>query len=175
MSKSVSNDALWEKLSEVDEKLDRLLIGQKTSVPTQESIEIIPDFKRAKEEIITGIKDEIRILGWSSDSHFEANRKNIAAITEIIQKVWNIVSRIRKQQRETVESQEKEKESHLNFWFFKVRKTSVVIAILGLLIFILTLFCMKQQNDYSLLMDEYYKQSIEIKEIQVEVKTVKNK
>ena len=53
----------------------------------------------------------------------------------------------------------------MNFRLFKLRKSSVLIAILGLLVFILTLFCMKQQNDYVLMMDEYYIQSAENKEI----------
>jgi hypothetical protein len=44
-----------------------------------------------------------------------------------------------------------------------------MIAILGVLIFILTLFSMKQQNDYSLLMEEYYRQGMEMKEMKAEV------
>jgi fumarate reductase subunit C len=54
---------------------------------------------------------------------------------------------------------ENNKESCFDFKFFKVRKTAAVIAILGILVFILTLFCMKQQNDYVLLMEEYYRQA----------------
>jgi hypothetical protein len=84
-----------------------------------------------------------------------------------------VVSRIRKQQRETVESQGKEKESLVNFWLFKVRKTSFAIAMLGLLILILTLFCMKQQNDYALLMNEYYKQSVVIKDFEAEIDSLR--
>ena len=173
MAQSVSNDALWVKLSEIDKKLDTLSEGQKSAAPTQGPTENKPDFTVVKEEIITKIKDEISILRWSSDSHFEANEKNVGAITEIIQKVWNIVSRIRKQQRETVEAL-KEKESCFNFWFFRVRKASLVIAILGILVFVLTLFCMKQQNDYSLLMDEYYKQSVKVRKTQAEVDSLRN-
>lgn len=166
MAQSVTNEALWVKLLEIDKKLDKHSAELDTPVLTQESAENKPDFTAVKEEIITEIKDEIRILGWSSDSHFEANRKNIVAITEIIQKIWNIVSRIRKQQKEPAESL-RDKESYFNFWLFKVRKTSFVIATLGLLALILTLFCMKQQNDYSLLLEEYYKQYI-IKKVRSE-------
>jgi hypothetical protein len=168
MAQSVSNDALWVKLSEMDKKLDTLSEVQKSSVPAQKPAENKPDFTVVKEDIITKIKDEIGQLGRSSYSHFEANEKNIGAITETIQKVWNIVSRIRKQQRETIEPP-KEKDSHFKFLFFKVRKTSLVIAILGVLIFILTLFGMKQQNDYSLLMGEYYRQGVEMKEMKAEL------
>ncbi len=35
-----------------------------------------------------------------------------------------------------------------------------MLEILGLLVFILTLFSMKQQNDYVLLMEEYHRQSV---------------
>lgn len=65
------------------------------------------------------------------------------------------------------------RESYFNFKFFKIRKTSVTIALMGMLVFILTLFSMKQQNDYSLLMDEYYRQSIEVREMRVEIDSVK--
>jgi hypothetical protein len=174
MGQLVTNEALWVKLSEVEQKLDKLSKDQELPVPAQESAENKLDFSAVKEEIITKIKDEIVILGRSSDSHFEANKKNIGAITETIQKVWNIVSRIRKQQRETVEPP-KEKESHFKFWFFKLRKTSLVIAILGVLIFILTLFGMKQQNDYSLLMEEYYRQGVQMKKMQKEADTAKGR
>lgn len=169
------NEALWVKLSEIDKKLDKHSVEQKTPVPTQELAENKADFTKIKEEIITQINNEIGRLGRSSDSHFKANTQNIEAITETIQKIWNIVSRIRKEQREGVESQEKEKESYFNFRFFKVKKTSFVIAVLGLLVLILILFCMKQQNDYSLLMDEYYRQHIEIRQIQAEIDNLKPK
>jgi hypothetical protein len=174
MGQLVTNEALWVKLSEVEQKLDKLSKEQELPVPAQESAENKLDFSAVKEEIVTKIKDEIVILGRSSDSHFEANRKNIGAITETLQKVWNIVSRIRKQQRETVEPP-KEKEFHFKFWFFKVRKTSFAIALLALLVLILTLFCMKQQNDYSLLIDEYYKQGVQMREMQKEAVTVKGR
>jgi hypothetical protein len=145
MAQSVSNEALWVKLSKVEQKLDRFLVEQKSSVPAQEPAVNKPDFTPVKEEIITKNKDEMARLGRSSDSHFEANTQNIEVITETTQKVWNIVSRIRKQQRETTESSE-EQGSYFDFKLFKVKKTSLVIAILGILVFILTLFCMKQQE-----------------------------
>jgi hypothetical protein len=66
----------------------------------------------------------------------------------------------REQEKVKPKSAQEVDNSYLNFKFFRVRKTSAVIAILGLLVFILTLFSMKQQNDYSLLMDEYYRQGI---------------
>ncbi len=173
MAQSVTNEALWVKLSEMEKKLDKLYKEQESTVPIQESEKNKLDFTAVKEEIITKINAEIIRFGRSSDSHFEANKKNIGAIIETLQKVWNIVSRIRKQQRETVEFSEKEKQPYFNFKFFKVRKTSLVIAMLSLLVFILTLFCMKQQNDYGLLMDEYYRQGIVIRELQKKAESVK--
>lgn len=62
----------------------------------------------------------------------------------------------------------KNHKSYLNFKFIRFRKTSIAIAVLGLLVFILTMFCMKQQNDYAVLMDECYRQNSIIREIQVE-------
>ncbi len=173
MAQSVTNEALWVKLLEIDKKLDKHSAEQKTPVSTQEPAENKPDFIAVKEEIITEINAEIARLGRLSDSHFDANKKNIIAITETIQKVWNIVSRIRKQQREAVESQEASGH-YFNFRFFKVRKTSIVITLLSLLVLILTLFCMKQQNDYSLLIDEYYRQGVEIREMRSEVDSLQN-
>ena len=86
-------------------------------------------------------------------------------LNENILNVLKVVTRIRKQQIESVEPQ-KTDDSYFNFKSFKVKKTSFVIAILGLLVFILTLFCMKQQNDYSLLMNENHRQNIEQKNIE---------
>jgi hypothetical protein len=168
MAQSVSNEALWVKLSEMDKKLDKLSEEQESAVLIPESAENKPDFTAAKEEIVTKIKDEISILGLSSDSQFKANTQNIETIIGNILKVLNVVHHIRKHQKEVFEPS-KEKESHFNFWFFRVRKTSFAIAMLVFLVFILTLFCMKQQNDYSLLMDEYYRQGVEMREVKAEV------
>jgi hypothetical protein len=132
MAQSVSNDALWEKLSEMDKKFEGL------------------------------IKSDIRTLGLSNDSHFEANRKNIQMLNENILKTRKEITLFQKQQKESNEAQKDDGKSCFNFKFFKVRKTSFIITMLGLLVFILTLFCVKQQNDYSLLMNEYHRQDIDI-------------
>lgn len=152
MAQSVSNDALWEKLSEISEQLNH-----------SKQTENVPDLSGVKNEIVTEIKGDIRILGLSSDSHFKANRENIQMLDEDIRKILNTVVHIRKQQREAGESQ-KTDNAYFNFRFFKIKKTSLVIAVLSLLVFILTLFCMKQQNDYVLLMDEGCRQSIDIRD-----------
>lgn len=182
MAQSVSNDALWLKLSEIDNKLDNVSSMQKSLVPKEESKEIKPDFKEVKEEIITKINEQTTKLGRHNDSHFEAHRQNFQVLKDNSIKVLNIVARIRKQQRETAELQPESEEGYFNLRFFKVRKTSLVITALGLLVFILTLFCMKQQNDYSLLMNECYKQDITIQklykdvdELHMKAKKVKSK
>jgi len=172
MAQSVSNDALWEKLKEMDTKLDKLFEVRESAVPNRERKEIIPDFSEAKKEIITEIKGNIRILGLSNDSHFDANRKNIQMLNENILNNLKVTTLIRKKQRESVEPQKEDKESRFNFKFFKVGKTPFVITVLSLLVFILTLFCMKQQNDYSLLMNEYYKRNITVREPAGELKEI---
>lgn len=162
MAQSVSNDALWEKLSEISEQLNH-----------SKQTENVPDLSGVKDEIVTEIKGDIRILGLSSDSHFKANRENIQMLDENIRKILGIASRIRKQQREAAESQKMDG-VYFSLLFFKIRKSSLIIAVLGLLVFSLTLFCMKQQNDYVLLMEEGYRQSIEIREKQVEGDSLRN-
>jgi hypothetical protein len=175
MAQSVTNEALWVKLLEIDKKLDKHSVEQETPVSTQEPAENKPDFTAVKEEIITEIKVQSGSLYRHYDDIFKAANQDIKTVNGNILKVFDVVSRIRKQQREAVESQGKQKESYFNFWLFKVRKTSFIIAMLALLVLILTLFCMKQQNDYSLLMDEYYRQGIIIKEVKLEEESLKRK
>jgi len=144
MAQTVSNDALWGKLKEMDEKLDKLS-------EVRVSPEITLDLKEVKEEITTEIKEDIQML----------NGNILNTLKE--------VSLIRKQQIVSVEPQKKDT-YYFNFKFFKVRKMPFVVAIFGLLVFILTLFCMKQQNDYKLLMDEYHKQNVTIQKLNEELK-----
>lgn len=173
MAKAVSNEALWEKLSEIDKKLDQASFMQKTPIPLEDQEETKPDFQKEKDEIITEIKEQAYKLGKHGDVNFDANRKKIEMLDENMRKALNIVSRIRKQQGEAVEPKIESKEGYFNFRFFKIRKTSLIIAVLGLLVFILTVFCMKQQNDYALLMDEFYRKSIVIRELQTEVASLR--
>lgn len=101
-------------------------------------------------------------------SNYKTINQNIAASDKIIRKIFNVAIQIRKQQKEASEQKVVSKNAYFNFKFFKVRKSSFVIAMLGLLTFKLTLFCMKQQNDYSLLNYEYYKQSVEIDSLKIQ-------
>lgn len=175
MAQSVTNDALWVKLSEMDKKLDRLSEEQESPDPTQELKENKPDFTAVKEEIITEFKKQSDSLHRYYDDIFKAANQDIKVVNGNILKVVDVVSQIRKQQRESAELQGKETKLYFKFWLFKVRKTSFIIAMLALLVLILTLFCMKQQNDYLLLMDAYYKQGIIIEQIKNEADTSRSK
>lgn len=171
MAQSVSNDALWEKLSEVDKKLEKLSETQKTSTLSDKQAIIKSNFQKEKDEIISKLEKYIQGLGTHCDSHFKVIHKNIEQLekdTEGVYKILSCMSAMLKEPQEQSGTKSDDEKFYLNFRLFKLRKSSIVIAILGLLVFILTLFCMKQQNDYGLLMDEYHKQNIEIKEIQKE-------
>lgn len=171
MAQSVSNDALWVKLSEIDKKLEKFSEMQKSSNLRDEQVIIKPDFQKEKDEIISKLEKYIQGLGTHCDSHFKVIHKDIEQLekdTEGVYKILSYMSAILKESAEQPAIKSDDKKTFLNFKLFKLRKSSIVIAILGLLVFILTLFCMKQQNDYVLLMDGCYRQNIEAKEMQKE-------
>lgn len=168
MAQSVSNDALWEKLSEIDKKLEKLSEMQKLSNLRDEQIIIKPDFQKEKDEIVSKLEKYIQGLGTHCDSHFKVINKNIEQLekdTKGVYKILSYMSAIRKEPAEQSTIKSDDKKSFLNFKLFKLRKSSILIAILGLLVFILTLFCMKQQNDYVILMEEGYKQNVILKNL----------
>ncbi|KAA6348322.1 hypothetical protein EZS27_004212 [termite gut metagenome] len=169
MAQSVSNDALWEKLSEVDKKLEKLSECQRISNLDNEQAIIKPDFQKEKDEIVFKLERYIQGLGTHCDKHFKVIHENIELLekdTEGVYKILSCMSAILKEPQEQSAIKPDDKKSYLDFKFFKLWKSSLVIAILGLLVFILTLFCMKQQNDYVLLMEEHYRQYIEAKEME---------
>lgn len=136
MKNKVSNEALWVKLSEMDEKLNKL---SDNSLSRQEEISFL------KEELSVLITAHAKLLAEHSESHFEANRQNVENLGDQLAKVLNVVFHIRKQQKEDVERPNSHKvdNSYLDFRFFKVKKSTIVITILGVLVFMLTLFTMK--------------------------------
>ena len=162
MVQSVSNDALWEKLSEMEKKLDGLAVMQKSQDIAGEKDENMSGFDGAKDAIITEIRQQTALLGKHNDSNFGANRENIQLLNKNILLVSKHIRETEDRLKIYVESQEGNEKSCFNFKMFKVRKTSFVITILGLLVFLLTLFCMKQQNDYALLIEEHHRQGIVI-------------
>ena len=159
-----------EKLSEIDKKLENIAITQKSLIPEDNQSEIKIDFQKEKDEIISKLEKYIQGLGTHCDSHFKVIHKNMEQLeedTEGVYKILSCMSAILKEPQELPVIKSDDEKSYLNFKFFKFRKTSIVIAVLSLLVFILTLFCMKQQNDYVLL-NEYHRQSIEATEIEKE-------
>ena len=168
MAQSVSNDALWEKLSEVDKKLEKLSEMQKISNLGNGQAIINIDFQKGKDEIVSKLEKYIQGLGTHCDSHFKVIHKNIEQLeenTEGVYKILSCMSAMLKEPQEQSVTKSGDKKSYLNFKFFKLRTSSLVIAVLGFLVFILTLFCMKQQNDYVLLLEEGYKQNIILKSL----------
>ncbi|MDH6355918.1 hypothetical protein M2132_002269 [Dysgonomonas sp. PH5-45] len=180
MSKSVSNDALWEKLSEIEEKINRHLKEQKVSHPIEEQVDLTPELRASKDEIVEIFKKSIQGLGTHCDSHFKTMYKHLEQLEKDTEGTYKVLASISailqesKKQQETKPEPEQDK-SYLYFKFFKVRKSSIVITVLGLLVLTLTVFCMKQQNDYTLLNNVYYRQSIVLKEIQAEVDSLQIK
>lgn len=181
MSKSVSNDALWEKLSEIDERLNRYLTEQRKTVPGEEQDEITSQLKANKDQIAEVFKKGLQGLGTHCDTHFKAIYEHIEQLGKDNQGVYKVLVHIcrilknaEKQSENKVESKPEPYKSFLNFKLFKIRKTTIGIAIIGLLVFFLTLFCMKQQNDYAVLNAEYYRNSIVIRQLQMETDSLKN-
>lgn len=167
MAKTVLNEAIWEKLLEIDKKLEYLSETPKASNLDDEQVSVKADFRKKKEEIVENLKKYIQGLGTHCDAHFKTIHKNYEQLEESVNGIYKILkymSAMLKDAQEQTETKSDDRKSYLNFKFFKVRKTSIVIAALGLLVLILTLFSMKQQNDYTLLNNEFYKQNILTKE-----------
>jgi len=171
MSKSVSNDALWEKLSEIEERIIGYLKEQKAPALTQNQGDITPEIKNSKKEILNLIKQAARELDASCNVRFKNIEDGILYIGKDESKILEAIACMWTEMKEAIKEQQKTKDSqsYFSFKFFKIRKTSVVISLLGILVFVLTLFGMKQQNDYSLLMGKYYRQGIEIREMRMEI------
>ena len=151
------------KLSEIDKKLDEALTEQNSQELRSNPEELTPS---SLEEILTSIDDKIYKLGLSNGALFKATGKNLEIINKNILLAIEQISDIRKEQKDVVESSI-DKESYFDFWLFKIKKTSVIVAVLGLLVFVLTLFCMKQQNDYGRLVGEWNRQDVILKELQM--------
>jgi len=65
MAQTVSNDALWEKLLEMEKGLSELAKTQKSSTSMPEQVGL-------KDKIITEIKEQAHILGKHGDSNYGA-------------------------------------------------------------------------------------------------------
>jgi len=168
MAQSVTNDALWEKLSEIDKTLNELAKTHKSSTQTLEQVGL-------KDEIISKIEEYAYKLGKKSDMHSDANKQDAKKLTGDLLMLAEMIACISDRQQVYFESQKEDKETYLNFKFFRVKKTSIVITMLGILIFTLTIFCMKQQDDYSLLTEVCYKQGVTLQKLNEELEAHKEK
>ena len=166
MAQSVTNDALWEKLSEVDKALNELTRTHKSSAQTLEQAGL-------KDEIISKIEEYAYKLGQKSKMYSDANKQDAKKLTGDLLMFAEMIACISDRQQAYFESQKEDKETYLNFKLFKVRKTTIAIAILSMLVFTLTLFCIKQRSSYVLLNEEFIQQEAIIKEMQVEVDSLR--
>jgi hypothetical protein len=175
MAQSVSNDALWEKLSEIDGKVVEALTAKKALDPEQNrQVEITA---ASKEEIIETIQKEIRKYGQSNESYLETNEKNIKMLNHNILAVKKDVGDIKLPESQNLDEIKTllEKKDMFRFGVIQFRKTSFIITILGILIFTLTIFCMKLYSDSLIYQNNYYRQIIATRKIQVENDSLKVK
>ena len=171
MAQTVSNDALWEKLSEIDRKFDKCIVMQESQAAVQEQDGNTPNLEEVKDTIIAEIRQQTALLDRRNDDHFGTNTQNMEVLNKNLLSAVKYSRETKEQLKMDMESLKKNKESYFNFRLFKIRKTSLLIVILGLLVFILTLFSMKQQNDYALLLEEYYRQGVVIEQQKDDIKT----
>ena len=167
MAQSVTNDALWEKLSEIDKKIERLSEIQTSSATT-------PQKGSDKDEIIAKIEEYAYKLGKKSDTHSDMSKQGIKKLIGDLLMIGEMIACVNDRQQAYFELQKEGKETYLNFILFKVRKTTAAIAILSMLVFILTLFCIKQRSSYAQLNKEFNRQETIVKEMQTEVDSLRS-
>ncbi|MBK5722688.1 hypothetical protein JGH11_17580 [Dysgonomonas sp. Marseille-P4677] len=150
---NITNEALWGKLDEISKN--------------QKSL--------AKEDIEDIVMKYANALGKFEQSQFDEIKNNNEVLNSNILKMLGAIQNIKIPDSHNLDNVKTllQKKDIFNFVLFKVRKSSFVIAVLGVLIFILSLFSMKQQNDYSLLTSRYYRQAIVIDDLKSEVDSLK--
>lgn len=116
MSKSVSNDALWEKLSEIEEKINQYVKGQKAPDSMREQVDVTPEIKASKVEIVEKLEKYIQGLGTHCDKHFKFIQTKVGKLdndmADTIACLVHLVKESGKQQNE------KDTQSYFNFRFF---------------------------------------------------------
>lgn len=171
MAKSISNDAIWEKLSEMDEKINIALSKQSTD-------NVSPSAQTSfNDEVITAIKEYAFILRKSNDSHFEANLKNMKMLNNNILAAKKSIDNIRLPENISINEIKSllENRDILQFGFIRLRRTSFIIAILGILISILTILSIKLYSDNRIYQNNYYHQLISIDKLKTENDSLKVK
>ena len=84
MAKSVSNDALWEKLSEMDKKFEKCIVMQESQTAAQEQEGNTPGFEDVKDVIIAEIRQQTALQNRGNESNFQANTQNVEVLKKNI-------------------------------------------------------------------------------------------
>lgn len=172
---NVSNDALWGKLSEMDKKLDiisRKEVSQEIP-PTKQNIPVV-----SKEEIKAVVDDAIMLLGKHVDNHFAANLRNVERLNNNVLKTKEAAEAIKIPENDiTLEAIQSilSKDKTMMFGFNRIRKTTFIIGVLIVCLFLITTFSMKQHADYEVLKNVYSWQSVTIHNLQIENDSLKVK
>ncbi|WP_165023601.1 hypothetical protein [Dysgonomonas sp. ZJ279] len=170
---NVSNEALWGKLSEMDEKLD-MISKKEVSIEIPQLPQAIPTV--SKEEIKAMVDDGIKILGKHTDSHFAANLKNIERLNNNVLKTKETVESIRIPENNiTLEAIQSilSKDKTMAFGLGRIRKTTFIIGVLIAFLFMMITFSMKQHADYAILQNRYSWQNVTIYKLQIENDSLK--
>lgn len=168
---NVSNEALWGKLSEMDEKLDKISKKEVSIEIPQQDIPTV-----SKEEIKAMVDDGIKILGKHTDSHFAANLKNIERLNNNVLKTKETVESIRIPENNiTLEAIQSilSKDKTMVFGWGRIRKTTFIIGVLIVFLFMMITFSMKQHADYAILQNRYTWQNVTIYKLQIENDSLK--
>ncbi|MDH6310726.1 chaperonin cofactor prefoldin [Dysgonomonas sp. PFB1-18] len=145
MAKSVLNESIWEKISEIDGKINKVL-GNLSSVKNEDIIAAIEEYAE------------------SNKSHFATNRKEMDILNKGVSEIKEMIENIQAPPLNPTDS-----------GFMKARKAYLIFAILGILIFILTIFSMKLYSDSLIYQNNYYRQSTIVRELQTENDSLKVK
>lgn len=170
---NVSNEALWGKLSEMDEKLD-MISKKEVSIKIPQVPQPIPPV--SKQEIEAIADESITILGKNVDSHFAANRKNIELLNDNILKTRKLVEDLKIPENNiTLEAIQSilSKDKTMKLGFSRIRKTTFIIGVLIVFLFMMITFSMKQHADYAILQNRYTWQSVTIYKLQIENDSLK--
>lgn len=175
MGNSISNDSIWGKLSEMDQKLDKISNKQVTEEIPQIA-QTTPSI--SKEDIKSIVNEHVRLLAISNDSHFEANRKNMMLLNNNILKTRKLVEDIKIPENNiTLEAIQSifSKEKTVKFGFSRICKTTFIIGALIVFLFMMVTFSMKQHGDYAILQSRFSWQSSAIRQLQIENDSLKTR
>ncbi|MFV0419075.1 MAG: hypothetical protein ACK5KT_10140 [Dysgonomonas sp.] len=152
MAKSVLNESIWEKISEMDGKLNKVLysLASNTTPNNQSSVK--------DEDIIAAIRE----YAESNDAHFAVNRKEMKMLNKGMSEI-----------KEATENIQVPTQNVIDTGFIEPRKTYFIFAILGILIFILIIFSMKVYSDSLIYQNNYYRQGQIIRKLQSENDSLK--